>query len=207
MSNCLETNVKSPFEEVPMTTAKRAVKIFASSKYQEGCKSPSQYSEASHQSTEYTESGEDTSDCSQSLPNNLFTQRNNSICTTSIFVNEQSEFDELVEPIEKEVKGDIEENEEISNWCERKDKILKTLASKCKYDWKKIAKKFNAGEQTNLTPLALKQKYKELSRVSIPLRVKFTHQEDLLIAKYFETYGCDWTAIASHFVDRNSYDA
>ena len=216
MSNYLETNVQSSFdttnfEEISMMSAERAKKVFSSSKYQEGCQSPSQYSEASHQSTEYTENAEDNSDCNQSLSNNLLIQRSISRSTTGTFTNEQSEFDELApqisfaeESIEKEEKIDIENNEEIKNWCERKDKILKNLASKCKYDWKKIAKKFNAGEQTSLTPLALKQKYKELSRVSIPLRVKFTHQEDLLIAKYFETYGCDWTAIASHFADRTA---
>lgn len=104
---------------------------------------------------------------------------------------------------------EVEEQEELEsleskNWNDKKDKILKNLAAKCKYDWKKIAKKFNANESTEMTPVELKQRYKELTKVSIPLRVKFTHQEDLMIARYFDIYGCDWTQIATHFTDRTA---
>jgi len=104
----------------------------------------------------------------------------------------------------EEVEEDESETYEGKKWNEKKDKILKSLAAKCKYDWKKIAKKFNANENTEMTPADLKQKYKELTKVSIPLRVKFTHQEDLMIAKYFNIYGCDWTQIATHFTDRTA---
>lgn len=103
-----------------------------------------------------------------------------------------------------EEEEELEEGVELKDWSEKKDKILKNLAAKCKYDWKKIAKKFNTNENTDFTPLALKQRYKELTKVSIPLRVKFSHQEDLMIAKYFEVYGCDWTQISTHFTDRTA---
>jgi len=106
------------------------------------------------------------------------------------------------EEVDEEEEGD--EIPELKDWNEKKEKMLKNLAAKCKYDWKKIAKKFNTNENTQLTPLALKQKYKDLTRVSIPLRVKFSHEEDLQIAKYFELYGCNWTQIATHFNDRTA---
>jgi len=97
-----------------------------------------------------------------------------------------------------------ETNVVLKGWTDKKDKILKNLATKCKYDWKKIAKKFNESEKTTMTPLELKQRYKELSRVSIPLRVKFSHEEDLMIAKFFDLYGCDWAQVATHFTDRTA---
>lgn len=109
---------------------------------------------------------------------------------------------------EKNVQNESDESDEeedeisLEGWNDKKDKILKNLAAKCKYDWKKIAKKFNADEEASVAPLELKQRYKELTKVAIPLRVKFGHEEDLLIAKYFNIYGCDWTQIATHFEDR-----
>lgn len=105
---------------------------------------------------------------------------------------------------ESEGEVEVEEEEELEGWTDKKDKLLKNLAPKCKYDWKKIAKKFNDTEKSNFTPLVLKQKYKNLTKVSIPLRVKFTHQEDLMIAKYFDVYGCDWAQMATHFADRTA---
>jgi len=112
--------------------------------------------------------------------------------------------DAEVEAEAEEADEEELEASELKDWSEKKDKILKNLAAKCKYDWKKIAKKFNTNENTDFTPLALKQRYKELTKVSIPLRVKFSHQEDLMIAKYFEVYGCDWTQISTHFTDRTA---
>jgi len=105
---------------------------------------------------------------------------------------------------ENEEAEEEDEIPELKDWNEKKEKTLKNLAGKCKYDWKKIAKKFNASENTQITPLTLKQKYKDLTKVAIPLRVKFTHEEDLQIAKYFEIYGCNWTQIAVHFNDRTA---
>lgn len=101
--------------------------------------------------------------------------------------------------------SDADEDETVcslKNWSEKKDKILKSLATKCKYDWKKIAKKFNGSDKNPVAPLELKQRYKEITKVAIPLRVKFNHNEDLLIAKYFDIYGCDWVQISNHFTDR-----
>jgi len=109
------------------------------------------------------------------------------------------------ESTEAESECEVEEEEpELEGWTDKRDKVLKNLAPKCKYDWKKIAKKFNDNEKSNFTPLVLKQKYKNLTKVSIPLRVKFSHQEDLMIAKYFEVYGCDWAQMATHFTDRTA---
>ena len=45
-------------------------------------------------------------------------------------------------------------------------------------------------------------RYKELVTDSSVKRVRFTHEEDLLIAKYFNKYGNDWSKIAIHFNNR-----
>jgi len=47
-------------------------------------------------------------------------------------------------------------------------------------------------------------RYKELVTDSSVKRVRFTHEEDLLIAKFFKKYGNDWNKIAVHFSSRTS---
>jgi len=143
--------------------------------------------------------------------NNLTQQFNFNVKGETVFPESlaspnSTEYSEQAEHEYNELTQEIiaEEACELNDWTEKRDKVLKNLASKCKYDWKKIAKKFNTNEKTDFTPLQLKQKYKDLTKVSIPLRVKFSHQEDLMIAKYFEIYGCDWAQISTFFTDRTA---
>ena len=71
-------------------------------------------------------------------------------------------------------------------WSKDKDNMLLKLGSQFKCDWKKMAKRFH---NRILTPCFFKNRYKELIDAPFQRRVKFTHKEDLLIAKYFERYG------------------
>jgi len=48
----------------------------------------------------------------------------------------------------------------------------------------------------------LRIKYKELADDNVKKRVRFTHKEDLMIAKYSSIYGHDWTKIAYYFSNR-----
>lgn len=130
-----------------------------------------------------------------------FPAKSEAVFQESISSPHSTEYSDNVEHEYSELTQEIS-TPELKDWSEKKDKVLKNLAAKCKYDWKKIAKKFNTNEKTEFTPLELKQKYKDLTKVAIPLRVKFSHQEDLQIAKYFEIYGCDWAQISTFFTDR-----
>lgn len=48
----------------------------------------------------------------------------------------------------------------------------------------------------------MKNRYKEIAGDHIKKGVKFTHQEDLVIAQLFEQFNTSWTAIAEYFPDR-----
>jgi len=48
----------------------------------------------------------------------------------------------------------------------------------------------------------LRIKYKELADDNVKKRVRFTHKEDLMIAKYSSIYGHDWTKISYYFSNR-----
>jgi len=85
-------------------------------------------------------------------------------------------------------------------WNKEKDNMLLKLGAQFKCDWKKIAKRFH---NRRLTPCFLKNRYKELIDAPFQRRVKFTHKEDLMIAKYFEKYGSCWPTLATHFKDRS----
>ena len=78
--------------------------------------------------------------------------------------------------------------------------MLYVLGGKYKGDWKKIAKKLN---HKKITPHFLKIRYKELIGTPLQKRTKFVKKEDLMIVKYFESYGLDWTRMATHFSDRS----
>jgi len=108
-------------------------------------------------------------------------------------------------------QDDEEEEEEISSsqlksllhaniWNKEKDNMLLKLGAQFKCDWKKIAKRFH---NRRLTPCFLKNRYKEVIDAPFQRRVKFTHKEDLMIAKYFEKYGSCWPTLATHFKDRS----
>lgn len=87
----------------------------------------------------------------------------------------------------------------MKGWCEDDEKLLRKLAVQYKFDWKKIAKKF---ANKKYTPHFLKMRYKGHDEGPVPKRIKFTHTEDVLIAKYFNDYGIDWDKMVSHFPNR-----
>lgn len=90
---------------------------------------------------------------------------------------------------------------DLKGWCEEDDKLLRKLAVQYKYDWKKVAKKFT---NKKYTPHFLKMRFKGNDEGPVPKRVKFTHEEDILIAKYFDEYGVDWDRMVAHFPNRTA---
>jgi hypothetical protein len=110
---------------------------------------------------------------------------------------------EKVEKVEKIEKANKVENTWLGSkgWCEEHEKLLRKLAVQYKFDWKKIAKKF---DNKKYTPHFLKMRYKGYDEGPVPKRVKFSHEEDVLIAKYFDEYGVDWDKMVSHFPNRTA---
>jgi len=117
-------------------------------------------------------------------------------------------------PQMKGLEGEIDEesSEEVDNlqlkylidlkiWSGEKDELLLKLGTQYKFDWKKIAKKFN---NKKVTPLFLKIRHKELTYAPTQRRMKFNHKEDLMIAKYFEKYGSNWAQMSLHFENRTA---
>ena len=86
-----------------------------------------------------------------------------------------------------------------SFWTDENIKKLLELSHRLRQDWKKIAKKFNV---KHITPTVVRNKYREMMKNDIPLWQKFTHEEDVLIAKYYSIYGFDWKKIAQHLKSR-----
>ena len=84
-------------------------------------------------------------------------------------------------------------------WTEENIKKLMEWADQLKQDWKRIAKKFRT---KHVTPTIVRNKYREIKYNEAPLREKFTHEEDLLIAKYYNIYGLQWKKIAEHLKAR-----
>lgn len=90
---------------------------------------------------------------------------------------------------------------DLKGWCEEDEILLRKLAVQYKYDWKKVAKKFS---NKKYTPHFLKMRFKGYDEGPVPKRVKFTHEEDILIAKYFDEYGVDWERMVAHFPNRTA---
>jgi len=82
------------------------------------------------------------------------------------------------------------------------EQILLRLVVQLKNSWKKIAKRFNNLRNKNVTVHALRTRYAELAPKLFKKKGKFTHQEDLLLAKYYADYGSDWQKIAAHVKNR-----
>ena len=85
---------------------------------------------------------------------------------------------------------------------EKDEKLLLELAPKYKNDWKKISKRMFRLNNKKFGLNFLRIKYKELADDNVKKRVRFTHKEDLMIAKYSQIYGHDWTKIAFYFTNR-----
>jgi len=90
------------------------------------------------------------------------------------------------------------ENKEM--WTPEKIQLLLKWVQACRYDWKKVAKRF---KDPRYTPFQVKSKFKLLAQNTCrEPRIKFTLREDLLLSKYYNIYGTDWDKIASHFQRR-----
>jgi len=87
-------------------------------------------------------------------------------------------------------------------WAAGDDNELMSLADQYKNDWKKIARRITSSRKKKVTPNFLKNRYKEIAGDHIKKGVKFTHEEDLEIARLFEIHGTSWTHIAHQFKDR-----
>ncbi len=87
-------------------------------------------------------------------------------------------------------------------WDEEMDELLLKLGPQYKCNWKRISKKYN---HKKITPAFIKMRYKELSSESpMTRRIKFTHREDLMIAKYFDKFGSNWSKMTEFFPDRTA---
>jgi hypothetical protein len=69
---------------------------------------------------------------------------------------------------------------------------------------KKVSKKIFKLHKKKLGPNLLRIRYKELAPDLTQKRVRFTHDEDLMIVKYYSSYGYDWEKIASQFESRTA---
>jgi len=91
------------------------------------------------------------------------------------------------------------------NWTqEEEDELILTLGLKYKNDWKRVAKQILKIRGRKLGPKKLKDHFKSLTKGSLPKRIKFTHEEDLQIAKFFEQFGADWAKIATFLPARSA---
>jgi hypothetical protein len=115
------------------------------------------------------------------------------------------ESDEDDEESETPGKGGIMQYKSVLNskiWDEEMDQLLLKLGSQYKCNWKKIANKYN---HKKITSQFIKMRYKDLTYAApITRRIKFTHQEDLMIAKYFDKYGSNWSEMSQFFQDRSA---
>lgn len=84
------------------------------------------------------------------------------------------------------------------------ESLLLTLASKYKHDWKKVSKKIFKLNKKKIGPNLLRIRYKELAPDLTQKRVRFTHEEDLKIIKFYTQYGYDWEKIAENFESRTA---
>jgi len=92
------------------------------------------------------------------------------------------------------------EDDKKELWSPEKIQLLLKWVQACRYDWKKVAKRF---KDPRYTPFQVKSKFKLLAQnVCREPRIKFTLREDLLLSKYYNIYGTDWDKIASHFQRR-----
>lgn len=66
-------------------------------------------------------------------------------------------------------------------------------------DWKRISKQMFG---RNIDVKLLKERYNQILRLKGPIKPKrYSHKEDLMIAKYFDKYGTNWEKVCEHFED------
>jgi len=94
----------------------------------------------------------------------------------------------------------VEEKKDI--WTQERVQSLLKWVQQCRYDWKKVAKRFR---DPKITPFQVRSKYKLLTQKDFrEPRIKFTLKEDLILAKYFSLNGTDWEKISVHFERRSA---
>jgi len=86
-------------------------------------------------------------------------------------------------------------------WTMQDDQILLDYVERYRNDWKKVFREFKK-KNKNVTIAYLKNKYRFIKTTPFELRVRFSHQEDLLIAKYVNLLGKKWDEIACYFHNR-----
>jgi len=111
--------------------------------------------------------------------------------------------EKISKPAENETKVQHQDSakEKDEFWTKENISLLTKWANQYRFDWKKVAKKF---ENKKITSFIVKSKYKSLSMTQCQKRVRFTLSEDLMIAKYFKIYGTDWQQISTYFTGRNA---
>jgi hypothetical protein len=82
------------------------------------------------------------------------------------------------------------------------EQVLLRLVVQLKNSWKKITKRFNKLREKNASLTMLKKRYNLLVPKLFKKKGKFTHQEDLLLAKYYSEFGCDWAKISNQIKNR-----
>jgi len=87
-------------------------------------------------------------------------------------------------------------------WTEKDYEALMEMAIRYRHNWKKIAKVILDTTNIKPNPQALQRIHQKLIANKGIKRAKFTHEDDLMIVKYYHKYGLDWVKIASHFTDK-----
>jgi len=147
----------------------------------------------------------------QQIPSQIFNQPSSSI---EDYVKEEEEVEEVevsatpsyeAEDDEGSNDEDNEEEEEeetlaVNNsWTAVEDRKLLSLHESMHGDWKRIAKKFGS---LKVTPSFLRKRFYQINSENLPKRAKFTHREDLLIAKFFNKIGTNWERMSKLFQNR-----
>jgi len=94
--------------------------------------------------------------------------------------------------------------EKKRDWTESDDKTLMDIAIQYKYDWKRITKRLQCLSGKKYATSFLKRRVKILKKQDNVTRNKrFSHEEDLLLIRYYKMYGLDWCKISHHFEGRD----
>jgi len=86
-------------------------------------------------------------------------------------------------------------------WTTEDDYYLRECVERYRNDWKKVFKEFKK-RYKYVTIAFLKAKYKTIKTNPFELRVRFTHDEDLLIARLVNSLGKKWDLMATYFPNR-----
>lgn len=87
-------------------------------------------------------------------------------------------------------------------WTAEDDELLKTLGLQYKNDWKKIVKRLFTLRSIKKNPNFLRNRFKELTKDSAQKRIKFSHQEDVKLAKLIQEHGMNWMKLGEFFPER-----